>query len=160
VAELRGRQMLLSYWTIVKLKGWVEVDRPAVSVALSLSLYLPGGSFLVCETRPLKRIRLAPWWAGRVSVPASIVRVQRGLWWLRLWLAHLPWTLWPDIFRVKLSVTLAGSLSVNENVVPIGRLRMLAVLGSLPPSRQTEADWRRAVIDGFVAFLIEADLTV
>src|SRR5205807_7859498 len=99
--------------------------------------------------RPWKWMWLAPLWAESFSVPATSVRVQRRLRLLSLfWATHLPWTLRPARRWVKARVTVAGSLRSNENTVPIGGFRCRAIDASLLPSRQTEADWVRPVIDG------------
>jgi hypothetical protein len=61
-------------------------------------------SFFARETRPWNATLLVPLWPVKVSLPAVTARLP-------------PW--------VKLNVTVAGSLSENEKVVPVGALARL-----------------------------------
>jgi hypothetical protein len=78
-------------------------------------------SFFLGETRPWKATLLVPSWPVKVSLPAVTAR--------------------PLTRRVKLKVTVASSLSENENVVPIGAFARLTVARRLP-SRHLVFDWR------------------
>jgi hypothetical protein len=49
-------------------------------------------------------------------------------------------TLRPREGWVKVKLSFAGSLTVNEKTVPIGRLLLLLVRASLLPSRQRRRD--------------------
>ena len=60
------------------------------------------------------------------------------------------WSSRPRVLWVKVSVTLACALRLKEKIVPIGGL-LLLVCASLLASRQTDADWVSAVIEGAAA---------
>jgi hypothetical protein len=83
-------------------------------------------------------------------VPRVRVRVQacfrRFVW---IWATHLPPTFLPESRCVKAKAMVAYSLSVNENVVPTGGLRLL-IWASLSPGRHLLWDWVALVTVGGV----------
>src|SRR4051794_25210356 len=95
-------------------------------------VYLPGVSFLMFESQPLKRTPLSPAWPASVSDPR--VRVHLGLLLLRLFgETHLPFRTRPLRGWVKSRRTVAARSSANLNVVPTGaRRRLIRASPGLP----------------------------
>lgn len=91
------------------------------------------------EIRPSKCTLLVPACAENVKVPAVRVRLQRRLCpFFLVGATQLLPTVRPAAGSVNVNVTLAASLRLTENVVPIGGflLFMELMAGSALPSRQ------------------------
>jgi hypothetical protein len=114
-------------------------------VAVIVSVWLPGASFLALEIRPWKRIRLVPGWPSKCVVPAGSVWVQVGSRRLRLfWATHFRPTRRPASVRVKTKLRAAVWSSVKLKVVPTGGLREMVSFKVLP-SRHRALVWASLV---------------
>ncbi len=109
------------------------------------------------DSRPWKTTLLVALWPLKDSRPAVTVRVQAlRVAFLRLLATHFRPTLRPPTRWLKLKVTVAGSFSAKEKVVPTGGLRLERLCGELMragflPSRQVALDCVTSVMFGGVA---------
>src|SRR4051812_44566247 len=107
-------------------------------MATMLRVYLPGVSFTVRDSQPLKRTVLSPAWPAKASEARG--SVHRGLTLLRLLCAtHLPLTLRPLLGCVKAKRTVASRSSVYAKVVPTGARRRLICTSCGPPAMRNLA---------------------
>ena len=120
---------------------------------------MPNPSFLCVEIGPSKRTLFVPAWAENLSVPATTVRVQRRLFLFLLARARQAFlNLRPLACCVNTKLTLAGTLRLNEKVVPRGAaLRLREKLANRLPSRQVRLDWATFVSTGGVGVTVVAD---
>ena len=86
---------------------------------------------------------LIPRWPVKASVPRVTGRLQADFVWFFLVVAtHLRLTRRPLTSWVTLNLTLAGSLSKKEKVVPVGVYFLFFLSARRLPSRHLEFDWR------------------
>ena len=105
--------------------------------AVIVTEYFPGLSVCRCESRPANFTEFLPDLPASLIVPRVTVSAHDGfLRFLAVCVTHLPATLRPWPAWVNLRVTVAVSLSVNENLVPTGG----RCLAALPVTRHRNAD--------------------
>src|ERR1700690_2509352 len=104
-----------------------------------VSSYCPGFSLPVCEIRPAKATLLVALWPMNESVPPLMRRCLPTIW-------------------VKLKVTVACSLSENENVVPIGVLLALRRACATAGGRGVSLGTDGAVVVGWVGGVVVASV--